>query len=251
MDNFAATQSAEAVAAEAQAVLLKDLEGKAIDLIERGRPTNLKLGRIFIRIKALLKHGEWKPYFANKFAPHGIPLRTATEYMRLAREEEGTPKKADSALFPPARDSQAVTINDAAEKDEAAVAAAEQQAAEAPDHDKRPKMPRRKRMRLDGIYRLPLYLTGHQKDNLDVLRDSTNWRRAEAKLIAKIVELCVEYGSVEESETKRFPRLPPGETLETAPIIFRDGKLTRTGRLLVQMYPNDQSGTGAAEAPKN
>lgn len=166
----------------------------------RGHQANIELGRVFNQIKALLKHGEWKPYFGETFVPRGIPLRTATEYMRLAREHDEITKKADSALFPPATDAQATEINTAAEEAKQEVASAAADQTESAESQSGPTL-RKSRPRLDGLYRLPLFLTGKQKDNLDALRNSENWADAALEITTTIDELCIRYGLVDVGES--------------------------------------------------
>src|SRR6266705_1988928 len=97
-------QSAESVVAQFKADLLAELESKAFQWIARGREANIELGRVFNQIKNLLEHGSWEPYYETTFAPKSVALRTAQEYMRMARETDDLTKNADSALFPPATD---------------------------------------------------------------------------------------------------------------------------------------------------
>src|SRR6266566_5697678 len=78
------TQSAEAIAAQAKADLLANLEAKAFEWIARGREANIELGRVFNQLKPLVEHGKWEPYFVATFEPRGIALRTGQEYMRMA-----------------------------------------------------------------------------------------------------------------------------------------------------------------------
>ncbi len=239
-------KSGESIASRAKAERLAALEARAFQWIARGRAANLELGRVFLRIKAIVGHGQWERYFVERFASCGVAQRTAQTYMEMAREADT--KNAESALFPAATDPQALAINYATEKAQAAVAAADELSPETstPEPDKRTTTLRKKRIRLDGIYRLPLYLTGDQKDNLDALQDSPSWKDAELAIVATVERLFVQYGIVDEipreepeAVIKRFPRLPPGKTLETAPIIWRNGKFTKTGRMMVRIYRGD------------
>jgi hypothetical protein len=189
---------AEDVATQAKANRLADLDERAFKWLARGRPANIELGRVFNQIKALLKHGDWKPYFAEKFAPHGISLRTATEYMRFAREADEITKKANSALFPPATDQQSQAMNDANGEAQAAVALAGEQSPEtsALEPGTEIKNTRKKRRRIDGIYKLPLYMTGDQKAATDLLLKSEDWHSAETAIMNLLKRLHIRYGSL-------------------------------------------------------
>ena len=193
-------QSAEALVAQLKADFLAELEAKAFHWIARGREANIELGRVFNQIKNLLEHGMWEPYYETTFAPKSVALRTAQEYMRMAREADELTKNADFALFPAATDPQATAVNVAVEQAERAVAdaTANEPAPPKPEPEKKPKRPHRSRPRLDGLYHLPLYLTGDQKDNLDALRQSQNWLGAELAIRATIDRVLVQYGYVNE-----------------------------------------------------
>lgn len=186
------TQSAEAIVAKAKAERLATLDSKAFDWIARGREANIELGRVFNEIKDILEHGSWEGYFAEKFAPRGIALRTAQLYMRMASEADAVSKNANSALFPPATDPQAQAISDATENARAAVIANGQS-----PETSRPRS--KERVRLDGIYRLPLYMIGEDKDATDELLKSQNWYYAEIEILALLKQLHIKYGIVNDA----------------------------------------------------
>jgi hypothetical protein len=180
------TQSAEAIAEKAKAARLVVLDAQAFHWIARGREANRELGRIFNEIKSILKHGEWEPYFENTFRKHGIALRTAQDYMRLASEPDRA-SRADPALFPPATDPQAQAISDAADKARTAVVTANEQS---PDISKSKS---KIRVRRDGTYKLPLSMTGHDMDIADELRASPKWPDAEMEIITFLQQLHIKY----------------------------------------------------------
>src|ERR1039458_9105115 len=64
------------------------LEQRAFSMLLDPLEWRIALGGIFIRIKdTMLKHGQWESYFAQTFtAQFDITLRTAQNYMNLARE---------------------------------------------------------------------------------------------------------------------------------------------------------------------
>ena len=188
----------EDLAAEARATRLTSLNKKAFHWIDRGHKANRRLGRVFNQIKEILKHGEWEPYFNEKFLPRGIKFRTAQEYMKIAREADAVRENANSALFPPATDQPAREIHEATEKEKARVTAARDQSPETADKDA--KSTREKRVRLEGIYRLPLFMTGPQKDATDALLQSKKWPRAETKIMELLQQLQHKYGILNNSE---------------------------------------------------
>lgn len=192
-------QSAEAVAAQVKANLIAELEAKAFQWIARGREANIELGRVFNQIKNLVDHGQWEQYYETTFAPQSVALRTAQLYMKLACEADELKENANFALFPPATDPQATAVNVAVEQAEQAVAnATANELLPTESAPKQQRMPRKSRIRLDGLYHLSLYLTGDQKDHLDALRESQNWLGAELAIRATIDRLFVQYGYVNE-----------------------------------------------------
>jgi hypothetical protein len=188
----------EDLATEAKATRLASLDKEAFHWIERGHKANIRLGRVFNQIKEILKHGEWEPYFNEKFLPLGVKFRTAQEYMKMAREADAVTENANSAPFPPATDQQAQEINEATEKEKARVAAAREQSPETAD--KETTTTRKKRIRLYGIYKLPLHMTGRQKDATDALLQSKKWPRAERKIMDLLQLLQHRYGILTNSE---------------------------------------------------
>jgi hypothetical protein len=204
------TLNAEQLAEQKKAERLAALEVEAFKAIDdceaialRGREANIRLGRIWNEQKRLIDHGKWEPYFKAKYAPRGYSLRTAQSYMKLAKEADtGTAKNANSALFPPATDTNATAMQNA-------VTAAKEQVAGACDNtvtetanpprqaDPKPaKKSRKPRLRLNGSYNLPLWLTGEQKDNTDALMGSQNWPGAERAIVATLDRLFIQHGLV-------------------------------------------------------
>jgi hypothetical protein len=94
---------------------LAALDKDALVWINRGRRANIEAGRRFLEIKRFLRstrgHGHWKMHFAEKFETRGIKLRTAQEWMAMARKREN----AESALSASASDSHAERVRDATE----------------------------------------------------------------------------------------------------------------------------------------
>jgi hypothetical protein len=198
-------QSAEAVASQAKADLLASLEAKAFFWIARGREANIELGRVFNQIRDVAEHGSWEDYYKTKFEPHGVAFRTAQWYMKLAREADELTKNANSALFPPATDPQAQAINAAAEQAKQDVANASGDAAAPsnpnPEPKKKSKKSRKARVRLNGLYWLPLQMKGDEKDSTDQLVKSQNWHGAHMEIMALLRRLHVKYGIVADPAT--------------------------------------------------
>jgi hypothetical protein len=111
--------------------------------------------------------------------------------MRLARRADEATKSADAGLFVSATDPQGNAVS-------GAVKQAKQDVADAAGPIGTPKSPRKPRQRvvLDGLYRLPLLLTGDQKDCLEELRKSANWRGAQMAIIATLDRLFIQCGIV-------------------------------------------------------
>ena len=196
------TQSAEEVAARAKAKLIAALESKAFFWIARGKKANIELGRVFNQIKPVAGRGNWEDYYKTKFEPHGVLFRTAQWYMKLAREADELTKNANSALFPPATDPQAQAINVAVEQAKQTVAnASDAPAPSNPEPVTKPKNARKARVRLCGLYRLPLQMTGDEKDSTDQLLKSQNWRCAHMEIMALLRRLHVKYGVVADPAT--------------------------------------------------
>jgi hypothetical protein len=190
-----------------------------------GREANIRLGRIWNEQKSLIDHGKWESYFSAKYAPRGYALRTAQSYMKLVKEvDTELTKNANSALFPPATDPNATAMQNA-------VATAKEQVADATNQPSctvppKPKKARKSRLRLNGSYNLPLWLTGEQKDNLDDLRKSQNWPGAERAIIATIEHLFVQYGFVNPPMLGQIDLKPnsPLTELETQAVISKTRK---------------------------
>jgi hypothetical protein len=184
-----ATQSAEALAEIAKAKRLAALSHEALELFERGRSANIKLGHVFIEIKELVGHGKWEEYFVQQFAPRGIPIRTAQDYMNLAAREGEASKNAKSAFLTEATDPQARAMKQAVENARAKIAQAAK--AGAGSHESRsPKA----RVRPSGILRVPLLMSGVGKNKFERLMRSGNWPWAQKEILDLIEKHCVYSG---------------------------------------------------------
>jgi hypothetical protein len=186
VDSAKATESAqrpETVTVQVNVERLATLDAQAFRYIAKRKEASLELGRVFCEIKKLLGHGLWECHFAEVYEPLGFRLRTAQKYMKRAK---AAAKNAEAALFPPAKDAQALQVNDATADAREAVGAAK-----GGNPNKRPRMGR---VRLDGLYRLPIYAKGDQKDNFDALVHSPDWAAAQVEIVKKLEELCVRFG---------------------------------------------------------
>ena len=185
-------RTAEDVAFFQTSYRIVELETQAREWIGRGREANKELGRIFTRLKALVGHGKFEAYYDLKFGKHsGIPFRTCQAYMKLARQEDEKTKSADSAQFGDATDPKAKAIDRATDAAAAKVAAAVVNGAE--DQDRQKTATRKPRIRRDGIYRLPLHMTGKEKNATDQLVKSDDWPSAEAWLLKMLRTLHEKY----------------------------------------------------------
>ena len=89
---------------------LEKLERSAFQLIGQIKQMRLALGYVFLKIKHMVGHDYWEGYFQAKFAPHGIKLRTAQNWMRRARTGKVyvPQSKNVKVSFLPATDKEAV-----------------------------------------------------------------------------------------------------------------------------------------------
>ena len=149
----------------------------------------IKAGRAFIELKKILGHGKWEEHFEATFKPRGMSLRTARRWMARARKADAAAENGQVAVFKPATDRGAQGIKDAAQRDEAGVAAA---------------LGRKKSTKQTGRYSLPLHLTDDERHAIDALRKLKDWAHAEQQIIRLLRRLCIEYGIV----SKDFWRRP-------------------------------------------
>lgn len=170
-------QSAKAMTAEQKEDQIAELDAKAFHWLARGREANTEVGRAFNELKVILGHGKWQRHFAKTFAPRGITLRTAENYMRLAHNAD--PKIEKLSTFKPASDPEATEIRKATEKAQAEVGDAVHQTSE------------RKQ-----IYKLALHLSIDDQNAADRLWKSPHRPRAEKEIVRRLKQLCVEFGIV-------------------------------------------------------
>ncbi|MGH9679201.1 MAG: hypothetical protein ACRD4Y_04565 [Candidatus Acidiferrales bacterium] len=180
--------SAEVIAAEKKAAYIVELEAKAFDLIMRGREANIQLGRVFLILKdVVVDRGQWEDYFAERFEPRGIALRTGQHYMRLAKLADTVPAEID--LFPKAKDQQATAFNTATEKARRTVEAAKAQGSD----NKKSKPDSRVREELsDSMRTRELVLRAMQTtwNRINLLWASEHRGLAETAVIACLLDLC-------------------------------------------------------------
>ncbi len=187
-----ATQRAEAAAAaERREDRVAELDAKVFQGMARGREANIEVGRALNELKKILGHGKWQRHLAETFAPCGVTLRSAERYMKMASEADAVSKNDNLSTFKPATDRGAQEIRNATERAQAEVGA--------PSGQKLKKEPRR----VDGIYKLPLRMTGDEKDAMDALRKLPDWPRAEKRIIALLKRLWVKYGIVNKDARRR------------------------------------------------
>jgi hypothetical protein len=175
-------QSVASKAEHAKAERLAALEAMAFQQIARGRAANLELGRLFIQIKDIVGHGRWERYYVERFGSCGVAKRTAQTYMDLARKEDAISKSADSALFPPAMDPQGVKTRDATSKAAAKVGGAARDRIET--------------VRLEGIFKIPLFMSIDEQEAARELIKSPDWPTAQLEIMAFLKQLYIKFGIV-------------------------------------------------------
>jgi hypothetical protein len=184
-------RNAEDVARFRTAWQIAALEKRALNWIGRGLKANVKLGRIFIRLKELVGHGHFEAYYERTFENDGIPFRTAQSYMLLARKKDKETNSADSALFPQAIDPQAVEIREATKAQQLAIndALAERSdAASSPDEHHSGHAAQASDS--GSLCRLGLHLRPDQKARISALWRSEHRASAESEVIDLLMELC-------------------------------------------------------------
>jgi hypothetical protein len=193
-------RTAEDIAYHRRLRLITEMEKAAIEWIGRGREANIELGRIFIRLKDLLKdiegHGHFRKYYERKFGqPYGIKFRTAQVYMQMAREADEA-KSADPALFPPATDPQAVETREATARHRAAVARAKSASSETASSDAEVNH-REHAEDPEGSMstcRLQIRMSKESHASVLALWRSEHRALAESAVTEFLLELCAKYG---------------------------------------------------------
>jgi hypothetical protein len=148
------------------------LETEAIKIIGNFRTMKVEIGRIFIRIKATLKHGEWEGYYAKTFGDSSVSFRSDERYMLLA-----TKVKTDSlTVLKPGTGPEAQETHDATAEAVAEIG------------DIRKPEP---------VYRLALHLSADQRDATIRLWKSPHRRRAEKKIVALLDQLLIRFDDQE------------------------------------------------------
>jgi hypothetical protein len=150
------------------------LEAETFEMLGNYQKMKVELGRMFVRLKATLKHGEWEHYYVKTFGTSGVSFRSAERYM-----ERATKAKIDSlTVFKPG-------MGPAAQETHAATLEAQAEIGDAP--------------KADPVYRLPLHLSADQRDATIRLWKSTHRRRAERKIVAVLDQFS---SSLARSKTK-------------------------------------------------
>jgi hypothetical protein len=168
-----------------------------------GEQADLALGRALNRVKSIVGHGNWQAYFAKRYAPRGLVLRTVQRYMQRAEEAEA--KNVNSAFFAKATDDQANQVREAnaqalaAHQDSGATQDKEGTVPPPPASEK-PTTPRKSRPRPAGILWIPLTMTGAEKDATEeLIADTEKWPVAE-KRIMNLLRLLLTAPELDTSE---------------------------------------------------
>jgi hypothetical protein len=158
------------------------LEKEAFRVITFYEKARLQLGRIFIRLKATLRHGEWEQYFEETFADACVSFRSAERYMKLAAKAEADSKTDSLSILKPGMDQHAVAIHAATERAKRAVG-------DAPN----PEL----------VYRLALHLSADQREATIKLWISKHRPSAERDVIAVLDRLHLKYGVLTQTSLSR------------------------------------------------
>jgi hypothetical protein len=194
-ESEAITPTAEALGQRVSAERLLKLTSRARTALAKGAAANLEAGRAYNELKPLFKHGTWIPFLEAEAAQFGISVRTIQDHMARAKRDDEQLKNAESALFTPATDQWASEMNAAGEIAAQAVAAAIGGDAERPAPNKsRPA--RAGKVRLDGNFKLRLWLTVDQQDAVTELMKLESWPQAQQALVETLDELIVLHGIV-------------------------------------------------------
>ncbi len=151
------------------------LEARVFKLITYRRNVRIQLGRTFIQLKNLTKHGNWKNYFEQVFATSGMSLRSAERCMKMAAEEEES-ENDKLSIFKNATDSQAGAIRSATAAAVSEVAAAAKRI-----------IPRKPN------FQLPLFLTSEEQWATRRLLKSVNWPSAELEITKCLRRVLVKF----------------------------------------------------------
>lgn len=164
---------------EANTLLIEGRRG----LADTSRGT-LVAGRAYNKLKTMFKKGAWLPWLAVEGTRTGHSIRSIQQYMKAAKEADAENEKL--RVLPKATDAQAVAIRtagaQAAQRVADAITATDLRSGTAEPRTKKP--PRKSPPRLDGMYHLPLNMTGAEKDATDQLVASPKWPIMEAAIMA-------------------------------------------------------------------
>jgi hypothetical protein len=209
LDSEVITGTAESLAEQVTADRLTKLTNRGRIALARGVEANLEAGRAYNALKELFRHGAWIPFLACQAAQFGLSIRTIQGYMAQAKLADAQTKNAESALFAPATDAWAQAITGAGNLAKQAVANATTNGPEAPLPDSRKcKKGKGSKVRLDGNYKLRLWLTADQQDAANELMASHNWKSAELTIIAMLEQLFVQHGIFNPPQAAATAELP-------------------------------------------
>jgi hypothetical protein len=194
-------------------------------------------GRAYNKLKPMFPKGKWLPWLQVESARVGHSIRSLQDYMLAAKKADA--KNANVRVFAKATDQQATAIKEAVAKAEtrveAAITANDLTPGIVPTKPNRPR--RQSPPRLDGIYRLPLPMTGDEKDAMDELRASEKWEIAESAIMTFLRGLLVDYGF-----TKTIDTLPGTEAL---PAGYVPGYVAIDSDLPTTLFPTEVQGHDA------
>jgi hypothetical protein len=163
------------------------LDTSIIRSMARRREATIEIGRALNELKRILGHGAWQRHFAETFAPGGLTLRTAERYMKRAGKEDAALEiENDSvSIMKQATDGGAQQMREVTLQEQAKVKAAS-------GHNKPKKEPLR-------VYRLPLHMTGEEREAMDAMLKLPNWPHAETQIISLLRRFWTEHGILHKS----------------------------------------------------
>jgi hypothetical protein len=156
---------------------------------KRGEGWQVEFGLLLYKYRKAVAHGQWIKFLKSEF---GLHRQTAWRWITAATEHYNLPPLSDEVNEPDEPNPLPEKIAKAIKEHKEKIA----------------KAPRKPNIRLNGSYKLPLWLTAEQADNLDALRKGPNWTGAQMAIIATIDHMVVQYGIVNPDPIQPTAKLP-------------------------------------------
>ncbi len=185
-----ATSAPNVLTQEEKDKLTAALEVEIVACLNRGKEWRLECGLLLYKYKPLVPSRKWQEFLRDKC--EDLHRQTAWRWITAATEHYNLPPLSDEVNEPDEPNPLPEKIAKAIKEHKEKVA----------------KAPRKPDIRGDGSYKLPLWLTAEQKDNLDALRKGPNWTGAQMAIIATIDHMVVQYGIVNPDPIQPAAKLP-------------------------------------------